>query len=226
VGTKARSKRYSTSDAKQRHDWQGAQADEESPRSKRKQIVEAATKVFLKEGYAATTLQKVAEEANVIRATIYSHFADKEELFVAIIEALTVDRFGPGFEQRMLSGNAGDFVYLLKEFVQSQRQNKQFLALLRIVIGESERFPELATLYFKTIFNRGISIGCKFFELHKEELGIKDPYAMAAVVGGSMMCCLIQQELLHGKEVAPLELDTIAATLTDLLSRSPRATDR
>ena len=38
---------------------------EESPRSKRKQIVRAAIKVFLKEGYAATTLQKVAEEAKV-----------------------------------------------------------------------------------------------------------------------------------------------------------------
>jgi AcrR family transcriptional regulator len=192
----------------------------ESPRTKRKQIVEAAIKVFLKEGYAATTLQKVAAEAKVIRATIYSHFGDKNELFVAIVEELTVNRFGEGFEQRMLSADPKDFVFLLRDFVQQQRQNKQFLALLRIVIGESDRFPQLARLYFKTIFHRGISIGRKYFEQHRE-LGVKDPYAMAAVVGGSMMACLIQQELLHGKEIAPLEVSAIADTLVELISRPP-----
>jgi AcrR family transcriptional regulator len=181
-------------------------------------VVQAAIKVFLREGYAATTLQKVAQEANVIRATIYSHFKDKEELFVAIIEELTVDRLGEGFEQRMLSSTPDELIYLLKDFVQRQRQSKQFLALLRIVLGESERFPELARLYFKTIFNRGMSVCCRYFEVHSE-LGVKDPYAMAAIVGGSMMCCLIQQELLHGKEIAPLDLDSIASTLSELLSR-------
>src|SRR5437016_3110918 len=114
---------------------------EESPRSKRKQIVRAAIKVFLKEGYAATTLQKVAEEAKVIRATIYSHFKDKEELFVAIVEELTVNNFGEDFEQRMLSAEPVEFVHKLKELCQKRREDKQFLSLLRIVIAESERFP-------------------------------------------------------------------------------------
>jgi len=193
---------------------------EESPRSKRKQIVRAAIKVFLKEGYAATTLQKVAEEAKVIRATIYSHFKDKEELFVAIVEELTVNNFGEDFEQRMLSAKPVEFVQQLKGLCQKRREDKQFLSLLRIVIAESERFPELARLYFKTIFYRGISVGIKYFEQHKE-LGIKDPYAMAAIVGGSMMTCLIQQELLRGKDIAPLELDPIADMLADLISRKP-----
>jgi len=183
--------------------------------------VEAAIKVFLTEGYAGTTLQKVADEADVIRATIYSHFENKNQLFVAIVEELTVNRFGEGFEQRLLSANPADFVFLLKDFFQQKRQDKEFLALLRIVIAESERFPELATLYFKTIFHRGISIGCRYFEQHKE-LGVKDPYAMAAIVGGSMASCLINQELLHGKEVAPLELHDIAETLAELISRHPQ----
>jgi len=197
-----------------------ASSQQRPTRSKRKRIVEAAIKVFLKDGYAATTLSKVAEEAGVIRATIYSHFKDKNELFVAIVEELTVSKFGEGFEERLLTASPKEFILMLREFVQRQRQDTQFLALLRTVIAESERFPQLARLYFKTIFHRGISVGCKYFEQHKE-LGIKDPYAMAAVVGGSMMACLIQQELLHGKEVAPLELGAVADILVELVSRSP-----
>jgi hypothetical protein len=66
-----------------------------NPRSKREQIVRAALKVFLEKGYAATSMNRVADEADVIKATIYSHFKDKEQLFVAIIEEATIAKFFP-----------------------------------------------------------------------------------------------------------------------------------
>lgn len=55
-------------------------------RSKRDQIVKAAVETFLENGYDGTSMNKVAEKAGVIKATIYSHFKDKEQLFTAIIE--------------------------------------------------------------------------------------------------------------------------------------------
>lgn len=190
----------------------------ESPRSKRKQILEAAIRVFLQHGYAATTLQKVAEEAHVIRATIYSHFADKNELFTAIIEELTINQLGEDFQQRIAAASPREFVYIMRDFVQSRKQNKEYLALLRTVIGESERFPDLARLYFKTVYSQGMVVAKRYFDQHPE-LEIKDTEALTAVVGGSMMAHLIQQELLRGKEIAPMNLDALAETLADLITR-------
>lgn len=193
----------------------------ESPRSKRKQILEAAIRVFLKDGYAATTLQKVADEAHVIRATIYSHFADKHELFKAIIEELTVAKRGSDFQQRIRTASPREFVYLMRDFVQVKKQDKQYLALLRTVIGESERFPELARLYFSTVYFQGMKLGNCYFEEHPE-LGINDAQALTSVVAGSMMAHLIQQELLRGKEIVPMDLNALADTLAELITRPPR----
>lgn len=192
----------------------------ESPRSKRKQIVAAAIKVFLAHGYAATTLQKVAEEAQVIRATIYSHFADKDELFKAIIEELTVNKLGEDFRERVMNASPREFVYIMRDFVKARKQDKEYLALLRTVIGESERFPELARLYFQTVYSYGMKTAHAYFEQHPE-LGVKNPQALTAVVGGSMMAHLIQQELLRGKEIVAMDLDAVADTLADLISRPP-----
>ncbi len=192
-------------------------------RNKRQQIVDAAIDVFLRHGYSATTLLKVAEEAGVIRATIYSHFPDKEALFAAIIEELTINRLGPNLEESIQDLSPREFVLFLRDMVKRRSKDKQYLALLRTVIGESERFPELSRMYFNTIYSKGMTIAHKYLHNHKE-LRFKDPMAASIVVCGSMMAWLIQQELLHGKEIAPMSVDAVADTIIDLLS--PRIATR
>lgn len=49
--------------------------------------------VFLKHGYAGTSMDRVAEVAGVSKNTIYNHFQDKEGLFTALIEQITTNRF-------------------------------------------------------------------------------------------------------------------------------------
>ncbi|MEM7595548.1 MAG: TetR/AcrR family transcriptional regulator, partial [Cyanobacteria bacterium P01_A01_bin.83] len=44
-------------------------------------ILTGAMKEFLANGYAATSMDKVAKTAQVSKATVYSHFGDKESLF-------------------------------------------------------------------------------------------------------------------------------------------------
>lgn len=192
-------------------------------RNKRQQIVDAAIDVFLRHGYSATTLLKVAEEAGVIRATIYSHFPDKEALFAAIIEELTINRLGANLEESVQHLSPREFVLFMRDMVKRRSKDKQYLALLRTVIGESERFPELSRMYFNTIYSKGMTIAHKYFGNHKE-LRFKDPMAASIVVCGSMMAWLIQQELLHGKEIAPMNVDAVADTIIDLLA--PRTTSR
>lgn len=58
---------------------------------RRKQIIEAATKSFSLFGYKATTMDQVARIANVGKGTIYTFFANKEELFDDILQGVLLE---------------------------------------------------------------------------------------------------------------------------------------
>jgi len=57
--------------------------------AKRVSILEAATDVFCREGYAGANIDMIATEAGVSRQTVYNHHGDKEKLFIAVVQALT-----------------------------------------------------------------------------------------------------------------------------------------
>src|SRR5215831_12558273 len=54
-----------------------------------KEIVEAAFEEFSRNGYAATTLDQIAERAGVTKGTIYVYFANKEQLFISMVREVT-----------------------------------------------------------------------------------------------------------------------------------------
>jgi AcrR family transcriptional regulator len=60
-----------------------------SGHERRRLIVEAAATLFSRQGFNGTTTREVAKAAGVSEATVFKHFATKEELYRAIIEAKT-----------------------------------------------------------------------------------------------------------------------------------------
>ena len=58
---------------------------------RRARIVDAARHLILRHGLRATTMQAVAREAKVAKATLYSYFPDKDAIFVAIVQSLVDD---------------------------------------------------------------------------------------------------------------------------------------
>src|ERR1700753_3833872 len=53
---------------------------------KTEKIVEAASQLFLEQGYGAVSMDQIARDAGVSKATVYAHFESKENLFAAIIQ--------------------------------------------------------------------------------------------------------------------------------------------
>src|SRR3954452_2902809 len=56
---------------------------------RREQLMEVATKLFARNGYEATTTAAIAEMAGVTEPILYRHFRSKQELFVAIVKAVS-----------------------------------------------------------------------------------------------------------------------------------------
>jgi TetR/AcrR family transcriptional repressor of mexJK operon len=60
-------------------------AQDQRVRDGRARVIEAARRLFLEQGYQATSMQEIADAAELRKASIYHHFADKEALFSAVV---------------------------------------------------------------------------------------------------------------------------------------------
>jgi len=57
----------------------------------RGQLLAIAKRLFAQQGYDGTSIETVLREANVSRGALYHHFAGKEALFAAVLEAVEAD---------------------------------------------------------------------------------------------------------------------------------------
>jgi AcrR family transcriptional regulator len=58
----------------------------EAQSATRRDLLRAASRLFLRNGYVATSLANVAEEAGVTKGAVYSNFESKEDLFLALLQ--------------------------------------------------------------------------------------------------------------------------------------------
>jgi AcrR family transcriptional regulator len=94
--------------AKSREPWRPPRGRHRLPpevvaRSQRERLLEAAIRVVVEKGYAATTVADLTREAGVSRTTFYEHFEDKGACFLAAydnaVDAL-VRRVGAAYESQ------------------------------------------------------------------------------------------------------------------------------
>ncbi len=55
--------------------------------SKREQLVEAATRLFCRDGFHATGVDRILKEAGVAKMTLYKHFKSKDDLIIEVLQA-------------------------------------------------------------------------------------------------------------------------------------------
>jgi AcrR family transcriptional regulator len=185
---------------------------------KRQQILDGAIRTFLQYGYEGTGMNQVADASGVTKQTIYSHFGDKEGLFTAIIEELTEFHGQEPPCEFDVDDKPEDILRSLGQRFLRRQKDPRYLALLRVMIGESERFPELARLFSRKVIARGMD-GFKNYIKQHPELGIDDPDLTARVFVGSLVNFIITQELLYYKEISPSDMDRLVEYLIKLILR-------
>jgi len=119
------------------------------------EILEAAFTEFSRSGYAMTTLDQIAERAGVTKGTIYVYFENKEHLFISMVRELmkvTLDAVQEMFERH--DGSTADllraqFSFIYQHIVEDKRRRE----VVRMLIAEAARFPELADRYHAEILS-------------------------------------------------------------------------
>ncbi len=113
-------------------------------------MLSGAREVFLRDGFEGASVDDIARQAGVSKATLYSYFPDKRLLFMEVASAqcraqandalMTMDLSAP---PRIVLGQAGR---MFLTFLFSDMGQRMF----RICVAESDRFPEIGREFYQS----------------------------------------------------------------------------
>ena len=180
-------------------------------------ILDAATTVFLHNGYVGTSMDEIAARARVSKQTVYKHFADKERLFEAIVAAAVDAAGNPVLEEVEALGESDDLPQDLTAFARGQLgrvMQPPLMQLRRLVIGEANRFPDLGRGFYERGAGRSIAGLTAAFErlTVRGLLRADDAELAAAHFNWLVMAAPVNRAMLLGDDAIPSssELDRYA----------------
>jgi TetR/AcrR family transcriptional repressor of mexJK operon len=116
---------------------------------KRASIMCAAAEIFLRDGFAAASMEAIAAGACVSKATLYSHFSGKAELFKSCVSTKRETAIKAQLHPELLSDDPVTGLQRIAEAFCSLLYSPEVLALYRLIMAEAHRQPELAKIFIE-----------------------------------------------------------------------------
>jgi AcrR family transcriptional regulator len=185
----------------------------------RQRILEAATELFLAEGYGSTTIEAVAARAGISKRTFYHRFDDKSALFAAVVHEI-IEQIRPPAGVPLIEGaTLRDVLRRLAGMIVHAALSPQAIALHRLVMAESARFPELVRAVHADGSAREATtlIGGLLAREPRDSTLSAEKRAFAAEQFISMVVTLPQRRAMgYGTPMTAAELDVWADKTVDL----------
>ncbi|WP_024574882.1 MULTISPECIES: TetR/AcrR family transcriptional regulator [unclassified Afipia] len=193
---------------------------------RRAAIIAAGLDEFTAKGFAATRLDDVAKRAGVAKGTIYLHFKDKEALFQELVRTalgpLIVRISNPQIGEG--AGSARAAIELLAETFARDVIGTKRADIVRMIISEGTRFPQLADFYYREVITHGIAGMRKLIEYGIARGEIRNPGLadFPQLLVAPLVVAVIWQGL-FGKQ-APLDVAAMLRVHLDLIFSEGKAT--
>ncbi|MDR3527550.1 MAG: TetR/AcrR family transcriptional regulator [Rhizomicrobium sp.] len=140
-----------------------AEGRKPSPDERRAAILDIAREAFLLDGYSGTSMSRIAAEVGGSKATLYSYFPSKKELFIAVTDRETAQLYDEIFTVKLSLGEPGlaftDFAHRCLEGLLSDT----IVAGYRLIIAEAGRFPEMGRTTYELAVRRGVERLAHYF---------------------------------------------------------------
>jgi AcrR family transcriptional regulator len=133
------------------------------------ELLEAAFGVFVEKGFADARLEDIAARAGVSKGTVYLYFDSKDAVFKEMVGRVADAKLE--MVAHLVEGHQGSFAALLRQLaglMAAQISQAPLLHFPRLIIGESQRFPELAAFYLETAISRARKILMRIIERGQE----------------------------------------------------------
>jgi AcrR family transcriptional regulator len=174
-------------------------------------LLSAATRVFLRDGYNAASIDRVAAEGGVSTRTIYERYKNKSELLTAVITRLVDRDMASGLAAAELDRlEPAQALLTIGRILVDRVCDPESAALFRILAKDAHRCPDLAAQVRS-------SAKARINDAIAHYLRLTDP-DRAAVLVLQMVCAEIHECLLFGTpaELAAVDFAAHLNTAVDL----------
>jgi TetR/AcrR family transcriptional repressor of mexJK operon len=115
---------------------------------KHRAILNAATELFAAKGYGAVSMDAIARAADVSKATLYAHFESKDQLFATIVQVACLENIMPADALPDVTTADETALRAIGNRILRFFLRDRSVAMHRLVIAESARFPELGRAFY------------------------------------------------------------------------------
>jgi AcrR family transcriptional regulator len=195
------------------------------------ELLDAAFKLFAKNGFGATTIDDIAKQAGVAKGLVLFHFKSKEEVFQAVVrraippllDKLDMDDFKSGVDAVTLLRRA------LKSVYQRLLANPHAKVILQLLVAEGHRFPKLKAFYHSEVIARGNTMLTRIVShgVKQGEFSVKIDANLPRILLGPLVMALFWQILFI--EFEEIDVDKLFKSHIDLVLHgliAPSSKDR
>ncbi len=179
-------------------------------------ILAAATNLFLSEGYGDTSIDAIVEQSGGSKATLYSYYPTKADLFRAVVDSIVTTHADP--ELRSLE-NVRDTLVTFAEYRLSIVFSRNHRALMRLIISERDRFPDIARMYYEQGPLHGHLVLRDYFEILIEK-------GMIDIRSADEACEFFRGMLMHQLYIEQLYLDAQPLSAEEVGVKARHVVDR
>ena len=193
----------------------------------RERLRTAAHRLFIQQGYQATSIDAILAEAGISsKETFYRYYSGKEALFIDVLSHLTMEQ--PDFSEKLAAlPSPHDLPSLRQALLQlsseilSMMCQPGYLPLVRMIIAEAPRFPQLGTLFFSTVTQRGLAIITSLLQTARAQQVIADIDfdAVSRMLLGGLLSYAISGLISEEEQAQPPPLER-AEVLIEVIMRA------
>lgn len=125
--------------------------------AKRQQILDAARAIFIRLGFDGASMNDVAAEAGVSKATLYVYFTNKEALFGALIEEMVAVLPENALKLEHSAGDLRDTLIAMGMVLMRALTKPEHVQFNRLVLATIEKFPQFGRMFYEAGPARGMA---------------------------------------------------------------------
>ncbi|MGZ9042732.1 MAG: TetR/AcrR family transcriptional regulator [Allosphingosinicella sp.] len=189
--------------------------------TRRKAIVDAAWEVFKANGFERTSMSEISERVGGSKATLYSYFKSKDELFAAAMEHAIRERIGDAFDQAAASGDIRERLLGFSRIYMDMRLAPDMIGADRALIAQADQSDLGVVLLRRFVVPQWEKLAATLEqEMEAGRIRRAPPYLAAMHFRGLIESDLVERRL-HGDDaITPQEIDTAITTGVDAFVRA------
>jgi AcrR family transcriptional regulator len=199
------------------HQRAGARRQQERTLETRARLLEAAEKIFARDGFEAAKLEEIAAEAGYTRGAFYVNFSNKEELVIALLADQVEKRMARAARAAEALGENPNLATMRENYVRSLKDptwNVLFLDYKFFIL----RHPEFKEKVLE-MQNKAFATTTATLEAIYRRAGIRLPVSsLAAATALGAIANTLGIDLLIGRAITEKEVDIILGVFFDALT--------